>query len=201
MFFSQKLKISPNIQNFTTRVNENFTSSVIDPNSNKDIKITNSLNIPEQRISEGKLNAQSSIYATKICLSGDNVDKDNFDINNCILRTDINNIKTEPNLDEINHGIKLCIGKTCLTKENIQTLHDMSKDSQELNLEAKCYSNNKNCGVIKQYHIPENKIKKAFDKLENIRYKVKNSWTNWGSVTFGQSDMAVVTMIIIPLWK
>ena len=124
-------------ENFTTRVNENFTSSIVDSNSNKDIKITNSLNVPEQRISEGKLNAQSSIYATKICLSGDNVDKDNFDINNCILRADINNIKTEPNyLDDINHGIKLCIGRTCLTKENIQTLHDMSKDSQELNLEA-----------------------------------------------------------------
>ena len=180
--FFPKIK---NIQNFTTRVNENFTSSIVDPNSNKDIKITNTLNIPEQRISEGKLNAQSSIYATKICLSGDNVDKDNFDINNCILRTDINNIKTEPNyLEEINHGIKLCIGKTCLTKENIQTLHDMSKDSQELNLEAKCHSNNKSCGVIKQYHIPENKIKKAFDKLENIRIRSRIH-TNWGSGTLG----------------
>ena len=171
-----------NIENFTSGV-ENFTSSVVDPNANKDIKITNTLNIPEQRISEGKLNAQSSIYATKICFSGDNVDKDNFNINNCILRTDINNIKKEPNYEEkINHGIKLCIGKTCLNEDNIKTLHAMSKDSQELDLEAKCYNNDKSCGVTKAYSIPENKIKQAFDKLEDIRIKSRVH-TNWGSGT------------------
>ena len=108
----------PNIKNI-----ENFTSSVVDPDLNKDIKISGNLNIPSKKSSEGNLNAQSSIYANKICIGEDNVDKDNFDLNNCILRTDIINIKKEPNYDKnINHGIKLCLGKTCLTKDKKSSL-------------------------------------------------------------------------------
>ena len=168
----------PNIKNI-----ENFTSSVVDPDLNKDIKISGNLNIPSKKSSEGNLNAQSSIYANKICIGEDNVDKDNFDLNNCILRTDIINVKKEPNYDKnINHGIKLCIGKTCLKKEQILQLHAMSRDSQQINLNAKCYDNDLNCGIISHYKNPQNKIKQAFDKLEQIRLKSRIH-SNWGSGT------------------
>ena len=166
----------PNIKNI-----ENYTSSVVDPDLNKDIKISGDLNIPSKKNSEGNLNVQSSIYANKICIGEYNVDKDNFDLNNCILRTDIRNVKEEPNYDnDVNHGIKLCIGKTCLTKDKILQLHAMSRDSQKIDINAKCHDNNLNCGIIKEYKNQPNKIKQAFNKLEQIRLKSRIH-SNWGS--------------------